>query len=151
MKIEFQIWETSRKIYLNYLNTYNLEQLNKIPEGFTTNLIWHIGHVIVSQQKLVYTLSSLETVLSPLFIEKFQNGSKPEKPIVEEEFQEIKRLLIDTVEKTKEDFESNTFKVFNSYQTKTGFFIENLENAITFNNYHEGIHLGIMMQLKKMI
>jgi hypothetical protein len=40
-----------------FLSGYNLDQLNTIPEGFNNNLIWNIGHIIVSQQLLVYKLS----------------------------------------------------------------------------------------------
>ena len=60
MENTFKIWETNRKLYLNFLNTYNLEQLNKIPDGFSNNIIWNIGHIVVSQQALVYRLSGLQ-------------------------------------------------------------------------------------------
>jgi len=45
---------------LEYFDNYTLEQLNKIPEGFSNNLIWNIGHIIVTQQVLIYKLSNLQ-------------------------------------------------------------------------------------------
>ena len=54
MEATFKIWETSRKMYLKIVENYSLEHLNKIPEGFSNNLAWNLGHIIVSQQGLVY-------------------------------------------------------------------------------------------------
>ena len=65
------------------------------------------------------------------------------------EVDEIMKLLSEMVEKTKVDFESGVFKEFHPYQTKTGFYLGTLKEAMEFNNYHEGIHLGIMMTIKK--
>ena len=59
MEATFKIWETNRHIYKTFLENYSLEQLNKIPTGFSNNLIWNLGHIIVSQQGLVYRLSGL--------------------------------------------------------------------------------------------
>ena len=59
MDTTFRIWETSRGLYKNFLDNYSLEQLNTIPSGMSNNLIWNLGHVVVSQQKLVYALSGL--------------------------------------------------------------------------------------------
>lgn len=151
MQQTFAIWKTSRNLYLNYLETYSLEQLNKIPEGFSNNLIWNIAHIIVSQQKLVYILSGLPMQISQNMLEKYQNGSKPKKKVTQDELEEIKRLLISTVNQTKQDFENGIFHTFNAYQTKTGFYLDSLNAAINFNNFHEGIHLGIMMQIKKFL
>jgi len=53
MEATFRIWETSRGLYQSFLDNYSIEQLNTIPEGMSNNLIWNIGHTIVSQQKLV--------------------------------------------------------------------------------------------------
>lgn len=151
MQNTFRIWETSRNIYLNYLEKYSLEQLNTIPEGFSNNLIWNIAHIVVSQQKLVYTLSGLPMHISQDMMEKYQNGSKPDGKTTQEEVDQIKALLISTVNQTKSDFDNGIFKEFNPYQTKTGFYLGSLDEAIQFNNYHEGIHLGIMMQIKKFV
>lgn len=151
MQNTFKIWETSRNIYLNYVEKYSLEQLNTIPEGFSNNLIWNIAHIVVSQQKLVYTLSGLPMHISQDMMEKYQNGSKPDGKATQEEVDQIKALLISTVNQTKSDFDNGIFKEFNPYQTKTGFYLGSLEEAIQFNNYHEGIHLGIMMHIKKFV
>lgn len=119
MDATFRIWETSRGLYKNFLDSYSLEQLNTIPQGMSNNLIWNIGHVIVSQQKLVYALSGLPMNISDSLFEKYQNGSRPDGKTPQTEVDEIKKLLSEIVEKTKADFKAGIFKEFHSYQTKT--------------------------------
>ncbi|WP_324067693.1 MAG: DinB family protein [Flavobacterium sp.] len=151
MEATFRIWQTSRGLYQNFLDNYSLEQLNTIPAGMSNNLIWNIAHAIVSQQKLVYALSGLPMHISDSLFEKYQNGSRPDGKTTQAEVDEIKKLLSEMVEKTKSDFESGVFKEFNPYQTKTGFHLGTWKEAMEFNNYHEGIHLGIMLQIKKFL
>ena len=151
MEATFRIWQTSRGLYQNFLDSYSLEQLNTIPVGMSNNLIWNIGHVIVSQQKLMYELSGLPMHIPDSLFEKYQNGSRPDGKTTQTEVDEIKKLLSEMVEKTKADFEAGIFKEFHPYQTKTGFHLGTLKEAMEFNNYHEGIHLGIMMSIKKYI
>lgn len=151
MEATFRIWQTSRGLYQNFLDNYSLGQLNAIPVGMSNNLIWNIGHVIVSQQKLVYALSGLPMHISDSLFEKYQNGSRPDGKTTQAEVDEIKKLLSEMVEKTKADFKAGIFKEFHPYQTKTGFHLGTLKEAMEFNNYHEGIHLGIMMSIKKHI
>ena len=151
MEATFRIWQTSRGLYQNFLDNYSLDQLNTIPPGMSNNLIWNIGHVIVSQQKLVYALSDLPMHISDSLFEKYQNGSRPDGKTTQAEVDEIKKLLSEMVEKTKFDFEVGVFKEFHPYQTKTGFRLGTWKEAMEFNNYHEGIHLGIMLQIKKFL
>lgn len=151
MEATFRIWQTSRGLYQNFLDNYSLDQLNIIPEGMSNNLIWNIGHVIVSQQKLVYALSGLPMHIPDSLFEKYQNGSRPDGKTTQAEVDEIKKLLLEMVKKTKSDFEAGVFKEFHPYQTKTGFHLGTWKEAMEFNNYHEGIHLGIMLQIKKFL
>lgn len=151
MDATFSIWKTSREIYLKFLTSYSLEQLNHIPEGMSNNLIWNIGHIIASQQGLVYRLSGLPTQVSETFIDKYKNGSIPNGETTQEEVDEIKQLLVSTLNQTIIDYENGKFTTYHEYQTKTGFLLRNLEEAMQFNNYHEGIHLGFMMKIKKFI
>lgn len=151
MEATFKILETNRNIYLKFLYDYSLEQLNRIPEGFSNNLIWIIGHIVVAQQGLVYRLSGLPTCISAEMTEKYKNGSKPDGKITQQEVDEIRKLLLSLPEQTKADFEAGKFQHFNEYQTQTGFHLGSFKDAMEFNNYHEGLHLGMMMQIRKFI
>jgi beta-galactosidase GanA len=151
METAFRITETSRKILLGFLEKYSIEELNKIPEGFSNNLIWNIGHIIVVQQLLVYKLSGLPTMVSNEMIEKFQKGTKPEHNVTQQEVDEMKVLLFSTLEKTKQDFIENLFQNYNEFTSMSGFTMKSAANAIEFNNYHEAVHTGIMMQIRKFI
>lgn len=151
MDATFNIWKTSRATYLKFLENYSLEQLNKIPDGMSNNLIWNIGHIIVSQQGLIYRLSGLPRYVTDEMTTKYQNGSVPTGNTSLEEVNEIKNLLISTMNQTISDYENGVFKEYTPYETKTGFSLQNLNDAIEFNNYHEGIHLGFMMKIKKFI
>lgn len=147
----FKIWETNRHIHLNFLNKYSLDQLNTTPQGFSNNLVWNIGHIIVSQQRLVYGLSGLPMNVSNELFEIYKNGSKPTGTTTQAEVDELKSLLFPLVERTKEDFAKGLFTTYNAMTTSTGFYLGSIEDAIAFNNYHEGMHLGFMMNIRKFV
>jgi hypothetical protein len=60
-------------------------------------------------------------------------------------------LLFSTIEKTKEDYENGIFKNYQEYPTSTGFILTSVEGAMNFNNFHEGLHIGILMSLRKLV
>ena len=151
MDATFKIWETSRKLYLKLIENYSLEQLNKIPDGFSNNLAWNLGHIIVSQQGLVYRLSGLPVYVSDEMTNTYKNGSKPTGKTTQAEIDELKVLLFSLIEKTKEDYANGKFVSYNEYTTGTGFHLASTKEAIEFNNYHEGLHLGFMMNIRKFI
>lgn len=151
METTFKITRTSREIYAKWLEKYSLEQLNKIPQGFSNNLIWNIGHIVVSQQLLVYAGSNQPMMVREEMLAKYRRGTKPEADATQEEVDEIKNLLFTTINKTEDDYKKGLFTSYNERTSELGFLLSSAEMAIDFNNYHEAIHLGIMMQLKKFI
>ncbi len=151
MDTTFKIWETNRKHYLKLIDSYSLEQLNKIPEGFSNNLVWNLGHIIVAQQGLVYRLSGLPINVSAEMNEQYRNGSKPTGTTTQAEVDELKALLFSLIEKTKADYTAGKFITYNEYTTGTGFHLGNINDALEFNNYHEALHMGFMMNIRKFI
>ena len=151
METEFKTTRASREIYSRFFNNYTLEQLNKIPEGFSNNLIWNIGHIVVSQQMLVYLGSGNEAMVSQELIKKYMRGTRPEADATQAEADEIKSLLFTTIEKAEEDYKNGLFTSYTERKTELGFTLQSIEDAITFNNYHEAIHLGIMMAIRKFV
>jgi formate dehydrogenase maturation protein FdhE len=151
MTSTFDINQTSRNALLKFLENHTLEQLNTIPEGFSNNLIWNIAHIVVVQQMLVYNLSGLPMIVSAEMVTKYKRGTKPEHNATQAEVDEIKSLLFSTLEQTKKDFENNIFQEYTEFTTMSGYNIKNAKNAIEFNNYHEAVHTGFMMQIRKFI
>ena len=151
MEALFKTWATNRKIYLSFLEGYSLEQLNKIPEGFNNNLVWNLGHIVVVQQLLVYRGSNQPMAVSMEMVNKYKPGSKPTEPVTQEEVNQIKELMKSLVAKTEEDYKNGIFTTYNEFTTSTGFHLASVQDALEFNNYHEGLHLGCLMSLRKFI
>jgi hypothetical protein len=151
MHCTFEITRTSRKVLLQFLEKHTLEELNIIPHGFSNNLIWNIGHIIVAQQMLVYNLSGLPMMVSNEMIEKYKKGTRPEHNADQNEIEEMKHLLFATIDHSEVDFDNKIFKKYQEFTTMSGFAIKSAEDAMAFNYYHEGVHTGMMMQIRKFI
>lgn len=147
----FDITRTSRKNLATFLQNYTLEQLNKVPEGFSNNLIWNIGHILTVQQMLTYKLSGLPMHVPDSFVEKYKRGTKPEQEVTQVEVDEILSYLFETINQTKADYNAHAFKNYQEFTSQVGFTLRNIEDAISFNYFHEALHLGIMMQIRKFI
>lgn len=152
METTFRINQTSRQFLARFLDELSLEQLNAIPQGFNNNIIWNIGHIVVTQQLLVYKLSGLPMHLPADLIAKYQKGTAPTAPVTQEEVSQIKDVLFSTGDQLKSDFNSGFFKDFSEYTTQTGnFTLHNAKEAFEFNNFHEALHIGVILNLKKLV
>ena len=149
MDFAFDATIKNRIILNSFLEKYSLEQLNKVPEEFSNNMFWNIAHTVVTQQLLIYNFSGLPMMVSDEMVAKYRKGTKTEHNASQAEVNEIKALLFTTIEKTKEDYNKNIFKLYKEYTVSTGSTLTKVEDAITFNNFHEGIHLGYILALKK--
>ncbi len=144
-----EITRTNRRLLEKILNAYTLEQLNTVPEGFKNNLIWNVAHVVVTQQLLAYKLSGLPMMVSDEMVAKYRKGTQAEGIVSQEEVDKVRSLLFTTLDQTEKDIEAGVFKSFQEYPTSTGFVLKSVEDAMNFNNFHEGIHLGYVLALKK--
>ncbi len=144
-----EITRTNRRLMQKILESHSLEQLNKVPEGFKNNLIWNIAHVVVTQQLLAYKLSGLPMLIDDEMVNKYRKGTKTEGAVSQQEVDQIQSLLFSTLDQTEKDLEAGVFRNFTEYPTSTGFVLKSTEDAINFNNFHEGIHLGYVLALKK--
>ena len=151
MEQTFELNRTCRKLIAPFLEDFSLEQLNTIPTGFSNTLFWNIAHVVVTHQLLVYKLSGLPMLISDELVDKYKKGSKPEQAATQEEVGQIKALIFDLVDQTQADYGSGVFTQFTEYPTSSGFILKNVKHAMAYNNFHEGLHLGIMMSMKKIL
>ena len=152
MIYDFDICQKNRQLLHNLMERLTPEQLNKIPDGYNNNILWNIGHSIATQQLLVYGLSGEDIQIPKHIIDLYKKGTKPEKPASLEEIEEIKQLLFSTINQLEKDYSEGVFKTFKTYTLSTsGGTLHKVEDAIAFNNFHEGLHLGYAMALVKAI
>ncbi len=147
----FTLLKTSRQNTLDLIENLSEAQLNKIPEGFTNNLIWNLGHLVVTQQLLCYRLAGLECQVSEQLIEKYRKGSSPAQDASTEEIQLIKELALSLVDETEEAYQASIFQNYTPYMTSYKVELKSIEDALGFNNIHEGLHYGYMRALYKLV
>ena len=149
MDYTFDITLKTRTIYRQFLETLTLDELNTKPKGFNNTIYWNIKHVVITQQLLVYSLSGLPALVSETEIEAFRKGTKSEGEATKEDVEMLKTQLFSTLEKTKEDYQKGMFKTYNEYTVSTKSTLSNVDEALEFNNFHEGIHFGYILAMKK--
>ena len=151
MKTEFNFLIKSRAITLNAINGLTLEQLHKIPDGFNNNIAWNIAHLVVTQQLLHYKMAGLNCLCPDYLIENFKKGTFPTTSFTQEELDEMLALFTGLPETLQEDYEAGIFENNNEYITSAGFVLDSIETAISFNNYHEALHLSTINTIKKFL
>lgn len=140
----------TRQFMLDIISALDNSMLNKIPDGFNNNIIWNVAHLISSQYGICYLRSNNEIPDLEIF-HSFKVGSKPERIISDEEIEYIKSLLFTSLDVLKADFTSGKLDNYAPWTTRYGVEIKNIQDGIAFLPYHEGLHLGYIMALKRVI
>ncbi|MEO6684277.1 MAG: DinB family protein [Ginsengibacter sp.] len=153
MEKSFEIIKGARSFVTNLLKEFSIEQLNIIPEGFNNNLIWNFGHVISVQQGLCYLSSGEKPVVDLKLIQKYKSGSKPEGIIDSAEYDQLENEFFSTIDRLEEDLKNGLFKNYKAFELSSyaDLRIENIEDAIKFVAFHDGLHVGYMMALKRVL
>lgn len=151
MDFELKILKTNRNNIANFTKGLNLERINKVPVGLKNSIGWTVAHLVVTQQLLCYKLSDRKLLIPNYLVEKFSKGTFPKEDLQEKEFKEIMTLFLELPNQLEKDYKKGLFTSFKPYATSTGIELLSIGDAIKFNNYHEGIHLGIILQLLKMV
>lgn len=141
----------TRQNLLKIASARSNEELNVIPKGFSNNLIWNLGHVVVTHQLLCYAKSGLDMHIPTQLVDNYRKGTRPESFIGSAESGLIKKLALSTVDQFAQDLENGIFGDYDPYQTSFGLKLSNVEEAAAFNNVHEGMHLGVSIAISKQI
>ncbi|MEO9512321.1 MAG: DinB family protein [Flavobacteriaceae bacterium] len=147
----FDVILKNRRMLHHHLLNIPKEDLYTIPKGFNNNIWWNIAHVVVTTQILVYKFSDLDFTIEEELVNKYRKGTFPEGEPSEEEVEKISKYLFSTVEQMEADYKSGKFKKYNEYTTTPKVQLQNVEDALSFNVFHEGIHLGSILALKRAI
>ena len=151
--VEFSVAliEKTRLRMLKITDGCSPEQLVRIPHGFHNNLLWNLGHVVVTLQILCYEKSSLPLSIPGYLLTPFRKGTSPAEWTGTLDVEEIKTWMLESVKTLREDLHKNAFHVYEPYETSAGIKLTCISEALAFCAWHESQHLGMMLSLKKLV
>ena len=142
------VTQQNRVLLSKFIDKFSLEQLNTVPKGFKNSIFWNIAHTVVTQQLLTYGLSGQPLLIQDQLVAHYKKGTVTVHKANKKELEEIQSLLLTTLEQTKIDYDNGYFKNFTPYTTSLKVTLSTIEEAIRFNVFHEGIHLGYILAMK---
>lgn len=145
----FEITLQNRRNLHAILTKTPKEKLLAIPKGFNNNIFWNIAHTVVTQQILCYKFSNLQMRVPQELVDKFMKGTVPDGTATDEEIMMVADFLISTIEWMEQDFENGLFIAYNEYTTSAKVTLRSFEDALGFNLFHEGIHIGAIILLMR--
>ena len=142
------VTQQNRVLLSKFLDKFSLKQLNTFPKGFKNSIFWNIAHTVVTQQLLTYGLSGQPLLIQDQLVAHYKKGTVTVRNANKKELEELKSLLLSTPKQTKIDYDNGCFKSFTPYTTSLKVTLSTIEEAIRFNVFHEGIHLGYILAMK---
>lgn len=143
-------FSSSRTISL--LEELNADEWLAQPAGFANNIAWNVGHMLLVRHNLIYRNSGLESGLDDSMGAMYKPGSSP----ADWENQPNGAALLDLFKsmsaKLAADVESGLFEgtTFNNFDLG-GVPIDSVDDAASFNLFHEGIHLANINDIRDVI
>ncbi len=84
-------------------------------------------------------------------ISPYLPGTKPEHFVEGNELETIKSLLISSLDELESDHKKTFFTAYTPFVTRYGVEIADIDDAVNFLLYHEGLHSGCIMALKRIV
>lgn len=141
----------TRQYLVELIKDLTTNQLNTIPHGFNNNIIWHLGHLIAAQQGVCYIRAGLKQPVDEQLTAPFKPGTKPERAFSPDEIEHVKEVLLSSIDTLENDYNNGTFKTYNTWTTRYGVELRDIDAALSFLIYHEGLHAGSILSQKKLV
>lgn len=140
-----------RTTLLKNINGLSTEQLNKIPDGFNNNIIWNLAHMVSAMQGICYGRAGLNVAIEDKYYTPYRPDTKPEGIVDAAEIEVIKQLFFSTLDQLETDYTNNLFVNYPVVITRYGVELTNIDDALNFLPFHEGLHIGAIIALKKLV
>jgi uncharacterized damage-inducible protein DinB len=116
------------------------------PHGYRNTMRWNLGHILTVQENLCFKLAGHPFELPETYPDFFASGTKPadwqtEPPSLETLKAQLTEQSLRIKQKLSERLDEKPPAPFRGIDTVGG--------MITFSLYHEGLHTGYMMAMRK--
>ena len=140
-----------RGYFLQMIQGLNEDQLLQTPPDAGHNILWNLGHIVYSNAGLIYEPCGLKSPVPAEYEAMFKGGTSPADWTDTPNIRQCLELFQSGNESIIKDFEAGKFANYKPRELAPGYAIESAEEAFLFNAFHEGIHLGMVMELRKFI
>jgi len=122
-----------------------------VPPGWRNNLHWHLGHLVTSPQLLTRGLAGEPLGDIADFRAFFARGTSPAEWTAEPPpYGALLDRLVEPVGQLFDDFADRQELAYaQPYPTTLGLVLSTPAEALHFSNAHDGVHLGLLLALKR--
>lgn len=153
MQQQFKFIIDARKAFIKLVDELSIEELNHIPPGFNNNIIWNLGHIVVSTPVLCYVRTGVwADTASIKYVEIYKKGTKPSYTVTPTEVDELKKLAVSTIEQLQEDYDKGVFATITPFSTSTfGTTVNHIDELIATTAGHDNVHFGYAIAQRRLI
>jgi hypothetical protein len=151
MEKTFESLLKGRLQLLDYIKDLSTEQLNHIPDGFSNNIVWNFAHLATVTQAICYQRAGLPITMDDEIFSHYLPGTTPQPFVNTKQIEHDKQVLLNVVDDLKRDYEVGLFSNNPSWTTRSGIELNTIEDSINFLLWHDGLHFGVIMGLKKLV
>ncbi|MBM7645724.1 putative damage-inducible protein DinB [Scopulibacillus daqui] len=141
----FYQFNFARQSTLKELDETTIEQADKMLEGFSNNIHWNFGHILVASEHIFHFVEE-NAVLPKPYWDFFNPGTSPKEwHGTPPSMKEVRAHLEDQAKR----LEKATRGRLDSEMEKTFFGMKTIGELIFFFTCHENLHLGTIKGLKQ--
>jgi len=141
----------SRGYLLQVIDGLTDEQMLEVPEGAVNNVLWNLGHIVNAHDRFTYGACEVESDVPESYTDLFTGGTSPSDWQSPPSIEEVMGHIKEATEKTYADYAAGKFDNYNAFELTPVLKIKNIDDALQFNCLHEGVHIGIILSLKRLI
>lgn len=141
----------TRAYIIDLVKDLSSEKLNKIPHGFNNNIIWNLGHLVAAQQSICYVKGALRPSIPEVVYSSYKPGTRPDRFYDSIEEDDVKAMLISSVDTLQKDYQAEKFSGFIPWTNRYGNTLNDIDDAISYLQFHEGLHLGVITSIRKLV
>lgn len=145
----FHALEQTQQRISELIEGLDIDTINAKVPGVNNTIGWNFGHLVVTSQLLTYKLGGQEMTVNLRYLAKFRKGTTGLIECTQEEINDLLTFHKEHLESLQADYAAGKFGSFEKYETSYGTTLESIEDGITFCGFHETLHLGYIMALRR--
>ena len=139
-----------RGLHLGALKDLSAEQWTTVPEGFGNNVLWNAGHIAYYTGVFMYGPCGKPVPLPEVYKGWFKEGSSPKDWSDAPDAKDVLGRLGSQMDEIEKELGAGAFEGHQGMEL-FGNKLDSIPKVLTFHCTHEGIHLGRIMSLLKLI